>query len=151
MGNELKRDFCPEKYCAQETVFVESLPVLFAVVVVAFFSGNLFDAGGMHLAITILMEIVFAGALYGFSFFLFRGMKKRLSETYLSVCEKGVCGICPKNGYQNREFSLLYAAIDKVDVKGERLFVYSKKGNVVLTLKDAQGTATLIRTRMTEH
>lgn len=150
LGNELKRDFCPPKYCSQGSVFSESIPTLIAVVIVAFFSGNLFNASGMDMAITIVIEIVFAALLYGFTFIMFRKMKKRLAETYISVCEKGVCGICPQNGYKNRAFSLCYSEITKVVVKGERLFLYSEKGNVVLTLQGAGETSALIQNKMSE-
>ena len=150
LGNELKRDFCPPKYCSQGSVFVESIPTLIAVVIVAFFSGNLFNASGMDLAITLVIEIIFAALLYGFTFIMFRGTKKRLAETYISVCENGVCGICPQNGFKNREFSLLYSEITKVVVKGERLFLYSRKGNVVLTLQSAGETSALIQTKISE-
>ena len=150
MGNELKRDFCPPKYCATKNVFAESIPTLIAVVIVAFFSGNMFSAGGMDMAVTIIIEIVFAAVLYGFSFLLFRGMKKRMAETYISVCENGVCGICPKNGYKNREFSLRYNEITKVNAKGERLVLNSRKGNVVLTLQSAGETAEMIKAKMSE-
>lgn len=119
LGNKLKRDFCLPKYCSQRSVFAESVPPLIAVVIVAFFSGNLFNASGMDLAITLVIEIIFAALLYGFAFIMFRGMKRRLAETYISVCENGVCGICPQNGYKNREFSLRYSEITKVVVKGE--------------------------------
>ena len=150
MGNEVKRDFCPPKYCAQGSAFADSIPTLIAVIIVAFFSGNLFNASGMDLAITLVIEVVFAALLYGFTFVMFRGMKKRLAETYISVCENGVCGICPKNGYKNREFSLLYSQITKVVVKGERLFLYSRKGNVVLTLQSAGETCALIQNKISE-
>lgn len=150
LGNELKRDFCPLKYCSQGSVFAESIPTLIAVVIVAFFSGNLFNASGMDLAITLVIEIIFAALLYGFTFIMFRGMKKRLAETYISVCENGICGICPQNGFKNREFSLLYSEITKVIVKGERLFLYSRKENVVLTLQNAGETSALIQTKISE-
>lgn len=150
LGIELKRDACPPKYCSQGSAFADSIPTLIAVVIVAFFSGNLFNAGGMDFAITLVIEIVFAALLYGFTFIMFRGMKKRLAETYISICEHGVCGICPQNGYKNREFSLLYGEITKVAVKGERLFLYSRGGNVVLTLQSAGETSALIQNKINE-
>ena len=148
MGNELKRDFCPPKHCSQGSVFSESVPSLIALVIVTFFSGRLFQTSGMDIAVTIVIEIVFASVLYGLVFTMLRGMKKRLAETYISVCENGVCGICPKNGYKNREFSLEYSEITKVTVKGEQLFLYSEKEKVVLTLQSAGETSALIQARI---
>ena len=147
MGKELRRAFCPPKYCKQGSVFAESLPTLVALVIVAFFSGSLFQAGGVNFAITVVIEILFAGLMYGFFFLFFRGMKKRLGETYISVCENGVCGVCPVNGFKNREFSLLYSQIDTITAKGERLIINAKEGNVVLTLENAPGICSLIQAK----
>ncbi len=147
MGNEIKRDMCPEKYYAKGSIITDSIPTIIALVIVAFFSGNLFNGSGLNIAITILIEAVFVCLMYGFIFIMFKGMKKRLAETYISVCENGVCGICPLNGYKNKTFELSYNEITKMVVKGERLFLYSQKGNVALTLRDAAGTAALIKSK----
>ena len=147
MGNEIKRDVCPEKYYAKGSVIKDSIPTVIALVIVAFFSGSLFNGSGMDMAITILIEAVFVCGMYGLVCLLFKGMKKRLAETYISVCENGVCGICPLNGYKNKAFELAYDEITKMVVKGERVFLYSKKGNVALTLKDAADTAALIKSK----
>lgn len=145
MGNELKRDMCPEKYYAKGSIIKDTLPTVIALIVVAFFSGSMFNGSGLNAVITILIEVVFVFAFYGFIFFMFKGMKQRLSETYISVCENGVCGVCTLNGYKNKTFELSYGEITKMTVKGERLFLYSGKGNVILTLKDATDTAALIK------
>ena len=147
MGNEIKRDMCPEKYYAKGSVIKDSIPTIIALVIVAFFSGNLFNGSGLGIAITILIEAVFVCFMYGFIFLMFKGMKKRLAETYISVSENGVCGVCPLNGYKNKTFELTYDEITKMVVKGERLFLYSKKGTVALTLRDAAGTAALIKSK----
>lgn len=147
MGNEIKRDMCPEKYYAKGSIITDSIPSFIALVIVAFFSGNLFNGSGLNIAITILIEAVFVCLMYGLIFIMFKGMKKRLAETYISVCENGVCGICPLNGYKNKTFELSYNEITKMAVKGERLFLYSKNGNVALTLTDASGTAALIKSK----
>lgn len=133
------------KYYAKGSVVKESIPTMIALLIVAFFSGNLFNGSGVNMVITILIEFIFMSLMYGFVFFMLKGMKTRLAETYISVCENGVCGICPLNGYKNKTFELSYGEITKVVRKGERLFLYSGKGNVVLTLKDAAGTAALIQ------
>lgn len=147
MGNEIKRDMCPEKYYAKGSVIKDSIPTIIALVIVAFFSGNLFNGSGLNTAITILIEAVFVCLMYGFIFIMFKGMKTRLAETYISVCENGVCGVCPLNGYKNKTFELSYNEITKMVVKGERLFLYSSKGNVALTLRDAAGTSDLIKSK----
>lgn len=147
MGEELKRDCCPEKYCAKGSVIKDSIPTIVALVIVAFFSGDLFIGSGLSSVVTILIEIVFVLLMYSVIFVMFKGMKQRLAETFISVCENGVCGVAPLNGYKNKTFSLTYAELTKLVVKGERLFLYSKNETVALTLQDAAGTAALIKSK----
>lgn len=145
MGNEIKRDMCPEKYYAKGSVVKDTIPTIIALIIVAFFSGSF--SIGINAVVTIIFEIIFVCIMYAFVFFMLKGTRKRLAETYISVCENGVCGICPLNGYKNKTFELTYDEITKMVVKKERLFLYSNKGNVFLTLKDAAGTAALIKSK----
>ena len=145
MGNEIKKDMCPEKYYEKGSIVKDSIFPLIALLIVSVFSGNLLSEGGISVVVSIVIEVVIVCIIYGLIFLMLKGMKKRLKETYISVCEKGVCGVCPLNGYKNKNFELYYNEITKVVVKGERLFLYSKKGNVILTLKDTLNTAELIK------
>lgn len=149
MGTEIKRDQCPEKYYAKGSIIKDSIPIIISILIVAFFSGSLFSESGMDTVITIIIEIVFSLILYSVFFFMFKGTKKRLAETYISVCENGITGICPLNGYKNKSFEVHYNEITKLTVKGERLFLNTTKGKITLTLKDAAGTAAAIRSRNT--
>ena len=148
MGNEIKRDQCPEKYCKKGNLIVDALPVLVASLLVAYFSGNLFKGSGMETAIVIIVEVVFIFGIYGLFYWLMGGMKKRLAETYISVCENGICGVCPINGYKNRSFSHTYAEITKVTVKGERMFIDTASGRIALTLNDAKGVGDIINAKI---
>lgn len=148
LGKEIKKDFCPPKYCTKGSIIKDSIPTLVALALVTFFSGNLFYASGLELVVTIIIEVAVAVLLYGLMFLMLRGMKTRLAETYISVCENGVCGICPKNGFKNREFSILYSDIRKVSAKGDRFILYASKGNVTLTLQDAEATCAQIQQKM---
>lgn len=146
-GAELKRDTCPEKYCSKGSILKDSLSSLVGILFVSFLSGSLLNGSGLDIAVTIIIEVVVCLGFYGLIYLLFKGMKKRLAETCISVCEEGVLGICPLNGYKNRNFALTYGEITKLVVKGERLFLYSKKGTVALTLNDAAGVAALIKSK----
>lgn len=146
-GAELKRDTCPEKYCSQGSVLKDSLSAFVGILFVCFFSGSLLKGSGLEIAIVIAIEVVVSCGLYALIYLLFKGMRKRLAETYISVCEEGVLGICPQNGYKNKTFALPYGEIMKMVVKGERLFLYSKQGTVTLTLNDAAGVAALIKSK----
>ncbi len=148
MGNEIIRDKCPDKYFKKGNLFIDALPVLIASLVVAYFSGSLFKGSGMETAIVIVVEAVFIFGLYGLFYWFMGGMKKRLAETYISVCENGICGICPINGYKNREFSHTYSEITKVIVKGERIFIDTVSGRIALTLNDANGVGNIINSKI---
>ena len=150
LGNELKKDTCPEKYCKQGSFVAESLPILVSSLIVAFFSGNLFQASGVSVAVTVAVEAVFVAVIYGMFFFFMKGMKKRLAETCICVCEGGVLGICALNGFKNRQFCLPYSQITRMEVKKDRLFLYGAKERVILTLKDAPGTAALIQSKLSQ-
>ena len=43
---------CPEKYYAKGSVVKDSIPTIIAIVIVAFFSGNLFNGSGMNVAMS---------------------------------------------------------------------------------------------------
>lgn len=145
MGNEIKRDVCPEKYCAVGSVVKDSIPVLISIVLVAVFSGNLFNGAGLAMLPVVLVEAVVVLLMYGLYCLMLRGAKKRLAETYISVCENGVHGVYPLNGYKNAPFELSYSSVTGVTAKGERLILTSGRKKIVLTLKDAKGTAALIQ------
>lgn len=148
MGNEILRDSCPEKYCKKGNLFIDALPVLIASVVVAYFSGTLFKGSGMQTVIIIVIEVVVILGLYGIFYFFMNGMKKRLAETYISVCDNGICGVCPINGYKNREFSHTYSEITNVTVKGERIFIDTASGRIALTLNNALAVAQAINSKL---
>ena len=147
MGDEIKRDRCPEKYCSKGSVIKDSIPTLIAILVVAYFSGDLFRAGGIGAAAVIVIEAVVVFGFYGLLYLFMSGIKKRLAETYISVCENGICGVCPINGYKNREFSHTYSEITKVIVKGERIFIDTVSGRIALTLNDTKGVGEIINSK----
>ena len=147
MGDEIKRDTCPAKYLKKVSLVKDVLPVAVALLVVVFFSGKLMYTGGINMVSIVLFEILFVCLMTGFVYYVLSGSKKRLAETSISVCENGVKGICPKNGYRNKSFELAYNEIARIKVKRKRLRLYSYKGNVVLALKDAVATAELIKSK----
>lgn len=147
MGNEIKRDACPEKYYGKGSALKNCIPVAIAWLLVALSTGALLNQGGLEAAVVIIIEVVLFCAVMVLFYFLFKGQAKRLAESYISVCENGVCGVCPQNGFKNKNFELAYNEITKMAVKGQRLALYAPKGNVYLTLTDAAGTAALIKSK----
>ena len=73
-----------------------------------------------------------------------------MAQTYISVCENGVCGVCTANGFKNKPFSMVYGEITQVKVKGERLLLYRGKERVELTLNDAAATGELIQQKIAQ-
>ena len=149
MGNELKRDTCPEKYCKKGNLIKDTIPVLIALVIVAVFSGSLFDQSGMNTVVTVIIEVIFFAAMYGVIYWMLGKSKANLAKTYIAVCENGVCGVYAAGGFTSKPFELSYTSVTKLTVKGERLYIYSPKATVSLTLNDAEGIAALIRSNLT--
>ncbi len=148
VGNEIKRDVCPQKYYEKGSVMKDTLSIVAVTVVISLFSGNLLEAGGLNTVVTLLIEALFVVVMYAMCHFLLKGSKVRLAETYISICENGICGVYPINGMKNGNFSLMYSEITKLSVKNDRLIIFSNKGRIILTLVDAQGSAALINSRM---
>ena len=147
LGNELKRDFCPPKLCSQKRLFADSIPVLLALVFVGFFSGSMLSAAGMDTVVILLIEVVLWGAVYAMMLMMFRKMYQRIAESYISVCDFGVCGICPM-GVKSKQFALPYNQIQKITAKGNRLMIKAPGLNAAFTLGDAPGTCALIQSKM---
>lgn len=145
MGIEIKRDMCPPKYYSKVSLITDTLPVLIALVFVASVEASLLRAAGLDDAVILLVNIAFVALVYLYVFFMFRGLRSRLAETYISVCEYGVCGVYQKTGFKNDTFGLVYNEIAKMKVKKDRLLLDSPKGRVVLTLSDAANTGALIK------
>ena len=144
MGNEIKRDTCPEKYCNQKNTFTGIIPVIISLLIVCVFSGVMLKQGGLNIVITVVVEAVVLCLFSVLYYFLFKKSRARLADTYISVCDNGVHGECAANGFKNKTFELSYAEISNVAVRGDRLSLYSSKGTVFLFLKDVNATAELI-------
>ena len=145
LGQEILRDKCPEKYCSKNSFFSDILPILLASVVVAIMSGTMFNKAGINIFTTVVMDVLVIMFLCGLFLVLFSGVKKRLAQTYISVCEKGICGIRAINGYKNGMFEIVYADILKVTNKGERVIIETKIGKIIMTLSKAEETVNLIK------
>lgn len=143
-GAEIKRDTCPRKYCTKKKMIADSIPSLLALIVVAFFSGNLFGASGLHMVFTILIEVAFIAVMYAVTYRTLEKARKCFANMYICVCEQGVMGVCIDKGYKNREFAYAYEQIKKVTAKGERVFLSTDSEQIVLTLDNARETAALI-------
>lgn len=143
-GNELLRDQCPQKYYSKNSLYKDIIPVIVAAVVISFFSGNLFISSGLSWLISLLIEIGFIVLFSIVFYFLFGGIKKRLSETYISVREKGICGIYAVNGYKNATFSIPYEDINFVRYHGDKATIETKQGKFTLILEHVSETVELI-------
>ena len=145
LGQELKKDMCPEKYYAKGVTPSDIIPVTIALLIVAFFSGSLLNGAKINMGIIIAFESAFVLGLGAFLFFMVKGQKKRMAEVYISVCQYGICGVCHFNGFKNRPFELPYNQISAIEVKGDRIIITAQKEKAILTLTDALGTEAAIR------
>lgn len=143
-GNELLRDQCPKKYYSKNSLYKDIIPVIVAAVVISFFSGNLFISSGLSWLISLLIEIGFIVLFSIVFYFLFAGIKKRLSETYISVREKGIYGIYAVNGYKNATFSIPYEDIRFISYQGEKAVIETNQGKLIFVLENVSETVELI-------
>ncbi len=143
-GIELFKDQCPEKYYCKSSLYKDIVPVIIAAVIVAFFSGNLLISSGLGWLVSLLIEVGFI-LLFSLMFYvLFGGIKKRLSQTYISIREKGICGIYAVNGYRNAPFQIPYEDITYVSYQGDRAVIETKQGKLTFVLEQVSKTVELI-------
>ncbi len=147
MGEELKKDRCPDKYCRTDNMFKDIIPVLLALLFVTYVSGTMLNEGTGNTLVTVIVEVLTYVALTALYSSMIKKQKQRLAETYIRVCENGVYGVFAVNGYKNKRFDLYYEDISRITVKKDRLFIYSRNGNVNLWLTDPQGVADVIRSK----
>ena len=150
-GAEILKSSCPEKYLRKSSLISDCLSTFVAFLIVAYFSGNLFKAGGLNSVTIIIIEAVVILFFTVLTYFLFKGVKKRLSETYISICENGICGIRAVNGFKNAPFSVSYDGITKISHKSDRVYIDSNQGKIILTLNNAEEAVRLIREKCNFH
>ena len=143
-GNELFRDQCPQKYYSKNSLYKDIIPVIIAAVVISFFSGNLFESSGLSWLVCLLIEIGFIVLFSVVFYVLFGGIKKRLSETHISIRETGICGIYAVNGYKNAPFAIPYGDIKFVSYQGERAVIETAQGKFTFVLEHVSETVALI-------
>ncbi|MBE6911542.1 MAG: hypothetical protein E7473_03360 [Ruminococcaceae bacterium] len=148
LGAELMKVGCPKKYCAKPNLLSDILPILISSIIVAYFSGNLLNAGGFTFVTTLIIEGVFVAFCLSFFYFSFKGVRQRLSETYMSVRENGIYGIRAVNGYKNATFELEYSSITSCTSKTDRIFIKTKDEKIVMTLEKAAEVTALINEKL---
>ena len=144
LGNEIAKDCCPEKYYCKRSLYQDIIPIIIAAVIVAFFSNTLLDSAGLAWYWNLLIEFLFV-ALLGIAFYMiYSGIKKRLSQTYLCICEKGISGVCAISGYKNEKFSVRYEDITGASYQGDTAIIETKKGKFTFVLENAPKMVELI-------
>ena len=74
MGNEIKRDICPEKYYSISSVLKNCMPSVIAVMIVAFFSCSMIKENGSTFRKAIRIEIIFVLIMSSLIFLFFYSM-----------------------------------------------------------------------------
>lgn len=144
LENEITRDFCPEKYYCKRSLYQDIIPIVVAAVIVAFFSNTLLDFAGFAWYWNLLIEFLFV-ALLGIAFYMvYGGIKNRLSQTFLCVCEEGVFGVCAVSGYKNEKFSVRYEDVIMASYQGDTAIIETKKRKFTFVLENVSETIDLI-------
>ena len=143
-GNEFIRDQCPQKYHSKSSLYKDIIPVIIAAVIVSFFMRNLLESSGLNWLFSTLIAIGFTVLVSFLFYILFGGIKNRLSKTYISVREKGICGIYAVNGYHNAAFLIPYEDIRYVSYHGEKAILETRQGKFTFLLEHASETVALI-------
>lgn len=144
LGSELLRDQCPQKYYSKTSLYKDIVPIVISAVIVSFFLGTLFDSAGLSWWITLSIQIGFVILFSVIFYVVFGGIKKRLSETYISVMEKGIAGVYAVNGYRNAAFEIPYEDITYASYRGDRATIETKQGKFTFILEHVSETVGLI-------
>lgn len=143
LGNELLRDCCPKSHYSASTIVSGLLPSLIAYVLVAVFAGSLMTPA-IPLPVVVAIMAALLALLGGFMFSMFKKLAKRLSETYISVCEDGITGIVCL-GQTNSTFCVRHEEISKVITGKDRIVITVPNGTLNLIVHEPEKLAELIR------
>ncbi len=146
LGEILKTDRCPEKNCEKGGIMKDCVIVDIVMAIISVVSGNMLIKGGVGFAATVAFELVFLVAVYTAVYYIMKGSRNRLAETFINICEKGICGIRAINGYKNGDFSVAFSDIKKVTNRGERVIIHTETQKIVMILTDAKETVSMIYT-----
>jgi len=143
LGSELMQDSCPKHHYSSSTIISGMLPSIVAFLVVAVIVGFLLSKAMSLPVILIILGIFFLLMLFGMTT-LFRGLCKRLSETRISVCEKGIEGVVCL-GQTNSSFCVEYEDISRIQTGPERIVITVSYGTLNLLVHKPEELAELIR------
>ncbi len=148
IGKEMARATCPKKYCTTGSVVKEVISSTLSFVIVSVAAGLFLNKGGADITVSITVGVVFVLLGTLFMTVIINGQKKRWAQTYISVCEHGVTGICPLNGYKNKTFAISYKDINDVIVKGDRLLLKTTSEKINITIERTAEIANIINTNV---
>ena len=114
LGAIRKRFSCPEKYSTQAPLWKDILFNLIPVLIVGFMIASLANGAGMSAAGAYVVGALVTAGFTFFSVFVTRAWKKRYEESYMTLQEKGISGVCPVNAFHSKEFAVAYNEIRNV-------------------------------------
>ena len=145
LGAIRKRFSCPEKYSTQAPLWKDILFNLIPVLIVGFMIASLANGAGMSAAGAYLVGALVTAGFTFFSVFVTRAWKKRYEESYMTLQEKGISGVCPVNAFHSKEFAVAYNEIRNVTVKKDRMTLDTAAGRIVLFAEEADAVAEELR------
>ena len=143
LGSELLRDSCPKSHYSAASIISSILPGLIIYVLVAIFAGSLMTPS-LPLPAVVAIMVALLALLGGVMFSMFKKLAKRLSETYISVCEDGITGIVCL-GQVNSTFCVRHEEISAVITGKDRIVITVPNGTLNLIVHEPEKLADLIR------
>lgn len=145
LGSELLRDSCPKSYYSKRVVISSMLPGMLAFLLVAVCAGFLLSQA-MEMDNVIFFLGLFFVVMTLMLYSLFNGMCKRLSQTYICVCEQGIHGVMCL-GQKNQSFCVRYEDVTAVTTAKDRIVITVTKGIANLLVHNPEELADLIKTK----
>lgn len=148
LGQELKLDRPPKKYEKNIGILVDMLPVVFACLLVCYFSWNNFKKSNVDPQDALLILGGGCAAMLMIAAAAFYATRRCIRKTYIRVCQLGISGVAQIPGFKTQEFSIPYGQLRKVNTKADQLVITTQDGKLSLCLEDGEQTKDLIRSLM---
>ena len=147
LGAEIRRSTIPQKYMTNSSLIGDIIPTAIAFLLVELYSGTLLS-GTMGAVMSFVISLIIYCIFMTIMYFVFKAMRKKQAQTYITVCEYGIYGTCAR-GMNLCNYVVPYSDIKSVSGKRETLRITSAScGSIIHMLPDAPEIATLIQSRM---
>ena len=145
LGPVRKTVACPQKYSAQAPLWKDILSNVIPLLILGYLMASLSHGAGLSWTGAYLVGALVVAGFLIFSVVVTRAWKTRYGESFLTLHEKGISGVCPKNAFHLKDFAAAYGEIRNVRVNKDRLILDTVEGRIVLFAEDAEALAEELR------